>query len=103
MREGAVNRIWGYIVLVLSLFAMAMVGSPTIFVMLGQFNLSPDDAEGAGTHLLQIAITLLMPVVVAFLATADWRYPGRVAKRLIAPAVALLLAFSTLYYLMHLR
>lgn len=43
------------------------------------------------------------PAGLAFLATADWGRPWIVAKRLMVPAVALIVAFSTLYYLEHMN
>jgi len=36
-----------------------------------------------------------------FLATADWRQPLRVVRHLVLPAAALIVAFSTLYYMEH--
>jgi hypothetical protein len=40
---------------------------------------------------------------MAFLVTADWRKPLKVAKRLVLPAIALVVAFATLYYMEHLH
>ena len=48
------------------------------------------------------SIVLIVPAGLAFLATADWRQPWRVVKRLMLPAAALVVAFSTLYYMEHL-
>jgi len=103
MRNQTINRVSSYVVLGLSLFAMFLVWGATILTMLGMFNPSPDGDEGTAAHLFQLAIGLLLPTGLAFLVTADWRQPLKVAKRLVLPAVALLLAFMTLYYMEHLR
>lgn len=103
MTSQTINRVSGQIVLGLSLFSMALVGGATVLTMLGRFNPSPGGDEGTAAHLFQLAIVLLLPAGLAFLVTADWQQPLKVAKRLGLPAVALVVAFSTLYYMEHLR
>jgi hypothetical protein len=103
MNEQRVNRISGHVVLGLSLFAMSLVVGATVLTMLGSFSPSPDGDEGTAAHLFQLAIVLLLPTVLIFLVTASWRQPWDVAKRLVVPAVVLVVAFSTLYYMEHLR
>ena len=103
MSNHTINRVSGHVMLGLSLFAMFLVGGATVLAMLGRFNPSPDGDEGTAAHLFQLAIVLLVPAGLAFLVTADWRRPLQVAKRLVVPAVALVVAFSTLYYMEHLR
>lgn len=103
MSKHIINRVSGHVILGLSLFAMFLVSGATILTMLGRFNPSPDGDEGTAAHLFQLAIGLLVPTGLAFLVTADWRQPMKVAKRLVLPAVALVVAFSTLYYMEHLR
>ena len=103
MSEQRVHRISGHIVLGLSLFAMFLVVGATVLTMLGRFSPSPDGDEGTAAHLFQLAIVLLLPTGLTFLATANWRQPWNVAKRLAVPAVALMVAFSTLYYMEHVR
>ena len=58
----------------------------------------PDDAR---EHIFQLAIAALAPVMLVFLATADWTQPVRAARRLAFPAVVVVLAFAALYYLEH--
>ncbi len=50
--------------------------------------------EGVVAHLWQILIVLQFPLVALFLATADWRRPGDVAKRVALQVVALALAMA---------
>ncbi len=78
---------------------MLLVIGVTILTMLGLFNPSPDGDEGAAAHLFQFAILLLFPTGIVFIATADWRHPLEVGKRLVIPFIALLVAFSTLFYM----
>lgn len=101
MSEQRVNRISGHIVLGLSLFAMSLVVGATVLVMQGRLDPSPNGDEGAAAHLFQFAIVLIVPAGLTFFATADWRQPWIVTKRLVVPALALVVAFSTLYYMEH--
>ena len=103
MSNQKINRVSGYVMLGLSLFAMFLVVGATVLAMLGKFHPSPDGDEGTAAHLFQLAIVLLVPAGLAFLVTADWRQPLKVARRLLVPAVAVVVAFSTLYYMEHLR
>lgn len=103
MSTHTVNRISGLVMVGLSLFAMFLVIGATGLAMLGRFDPSPDGDEGTAAHLFQLAIVLMVPAGAAFLATADWLAPMKVARRFIVPAVALVVAFSTLYYMEHLR
>lgn len=97
------HRISRRVVLGLSLFAMALVVGATALTLLGVLHPSADGDEGTAAHLFQIAVVLLVPSGLAFLATADWRQPLNVARRLAVPAIALVVAFAMLYYMEHLR
>ena len=103
MCERRINRASFRLVLGLSLFAMGLVVSGAVLASLGRFNPSPGGNEGTPAHLFQLAIVLLLPAGLTFLATADWRRPREVAKRLVIPVTALAVAFSALYYMEHLR
>jgi hypothetical protein len=103
MTSQSINRLSHRALVGLSLFAMLLVGGATVLAMLGRFTPSPDGDEGTAAHLFQLAIVLLFPAGLAFLVTADWRRPRQVATALALPAAALLIAFSTLYYMEHLR
>ena len=103
MSAHTLNRISGRVVLGLSLFAMLLVVGATILALLGRFNPAPGGDEGTPAHLFQLAILLLMPAGLAYLMSADWEKPWNVAKRLIVPALALAVAFATLYYMEHPR
>jgi hypothetical protein len=96
-----INRVSANVVLGLSLFAMLLVGGATALAILGKF--TPPSDEGAAAHLFQLAIVLLLPAGLAYLATADWRRPLEVSMRLAVPSAALVIAFSTLYYLEHMQ
>ena len=64
---------------------------------------SPQPDEGAGAHIFQLAIVALVPMILLFLATADWTRPGRSVRPLIVSIATLVLAFGALYYLEHFR
>jgi len=103
MSERAVHRMSARAVLALSLFAMCLVVGATILAVLGRFSPSAGGDEGTAAHLFQLAIVLLAPAGLTFLATADWHRPRDVARQLVIPAAALVVAFSTLYYMEHMR
>jgi hypothetical protein len=63
----------------------------------------PEPDEGTLAHIFQLSIVLLAPALLLFLATADWKQPGRTARPLTFPAASLVVAFGMLYYLEHYR
>lgn len=101
MSERGIHRISGRVVLGLSLFAMFLVVGATALTLLGRFNPAPNGDEGTTAHLFQLAIGLLLPAGLTFLVTADWQRPKDVARRLAVPAIALAVAFATLYTMEH--
>jgi hypothetical protein len=101
MTNQRINKISGNILLGLSVFSMFLVGGATILTFLGRFDPSPNGDEGTAARLFQLAIVLLFPAGLTFLVTADWHQPLKVAKRLVLPAFALVVAFSVLYFMEH--
>jgi hypothetical protein len=95
MEAQRVNRISARIVMVLSLLALLMAIS-------GYFQ-PPQPDEGAAAHIFQLAMVAMVPAILLFLATADWKQPLASIRRLAIPATALVLAFGGLYYLEHWR
>ncbi len=97
MRAGQVHRISSKVVIVLSLIAL--------FTVLTGYLQPPHTPvpkdEEAGAHIFQLSVVLLAPMLLLFLATADWAQPGRSMRPLAIPAAALVIAFSALYYLEH--
>ena len=93
MQAQQVNRVSGKVILVLSLVALLMVIS-------GYFQ-PPQADEGSAAHIFQLSIVALVPTVLVFLATADWKQRWRGARPLALPAAALVLAFAALFYLEH--
>jgi hypothetical protein len=97
------HRISRRMMLGLSLIAMSLVVGATALAMLGRFHPTPDGDEGTAAHLFQLAVALLLPTGLVFLGTADWREPRRVARGLLVPAVALVVAFALVYHMEHLQ
>jgi len=94
-RQSQVNRLTGYAAIFLTLVALLCV--------LSGYTQPPQNDEGSAAHIFQIAIVLLAPVIIAFLASADWQQPKRSTRPLIIPAITLVLAFGALYYLENYR
>ncbi len=93
MHAQQINRLSGRVLIVLSSIALLTV--------LSGYTQPPQTDEGAGAHIFQLSIVALVPVILLFLATADWKQPLRSARSLIFPAAALASAFGALYYLEH--
>ena len=96
-----IHRISSWAIHVLSLFAACLTVGATVLMKLGRFEPSAD--EGTAAHLFQIAVALVVPAGLVYLLSADWRRPIRVTMGLVVPAIALIIAFSTLYYMEHTR
>ena len=90
-----INRLSGRILIVLSLTAFLAVVSG--------YTQPPQPDEDAAAHIFQLSIVALVPMILLFFVTADWRQPSRSARPLAFPAAALVLAFAALYYLEHYR
>lgn len=88
-----INRISGKFIIVLSLIAL-------LAVLSGYFQ-PPQPDEGSAAHVFQLAIVALVPAILLFLATADWRRPSQSARPLAFPVAALAVAFAALFYLEH--
>jgi hypothetical protein len=84
------------IILILSLLALLTVLSG----YLEPRHPAPTD-EGAGAHIFQVAVALVMMTGLVFLVTADWTNPSRSARRLVLPGITLVAAFTALYLLEH--
>ena len=95
MRVEQINRASSRVLIVLSLTAL--------FAVLSGYAQPPQPDEGTAAHIFQLSIAALVPMIILFLATADWRLPLRSARLLAVPASALVLAFGALYYLEHYR
>ena len=95
MRRQQINRVSGRVVIALSLTALLAV--------LSGYAQRPQPDEGAAAHIFQLSIAALAPMILLFLATANWKQPLLSARPLAFPAAALVLAFGALYYLEHRR
>ena len=95
MNGQQVNRVSRKILIILPLAAL-------LAVLSGYAQPAQTD-EGTAAHIFQLSIVALVPTILLFLATADWRRPTRSGRPLAFAAVALMLAFGALYYLEHYR
>jgi hypothetical protein len=93
MRGRQINRISGKVIIFLSLTALLAV--------LSGYTQPPQPDEGSAAHICQLSIVALVPMILLFLATADWKQPSRSARPLAFPVAALVVAFAALYYLEH--
>jgi energy-coupling factor transporter transmembrane protein EcfT len=98
MRGEQINRASSIVIIGLSLTALLTVLSG--YTHPPQ---PPEPDEGAAAHIFQLSIAALVPTILLFLATADWKRPWRSVRPLVLPAAALVLAFGMLYHLEHYR
>jgi hypothetical protein len=91
--EPQINRISGKVLVVLSVIALLAV--------LGGYFQPPQPDEGTAAHIFQLTIVALLPTILLFLATADWRRPLQSMRRLAFPAATLAVTFGALYVLEH--
>jgi ABC-type amino acid transport system permease subunit len=87
----------------ISWLALAVLATVALLAVLSGYFRPPQRDEGAAAHVFQLSIVLLLPTMGVFLATADWTKPLRIARRLLFPGGAVVLAFGALYYLEHFR
>jgi heme/copper-type cytochrome/quinol oxidase subunit 4 len=90
-----INRVSSTVLIVLSFVALGTVFS-------GYFQ-PPQSDEGTAAHIFQLSIVALVPTILLFLFTADWKRPRLSTWPLAIAAVLLVLAFAALYYLEHYR
>jgi energy-coupling factor transporter transmembrane protein EcfT len=95
MRAQQINSITGKVLIALSLIALLTV--------LSGYTHPPQPDEGTGAHIFQLSIVALVPILVLFVATANWKERWQSARPLAISGIALVLAFGALYYLEHYR
>ncbi|MBI3478204.1 MAG: hypothetical protein HY010_20920 [Acidobacteria bacterium] len=61
----------------------------------------PETDEGTAAHIFQLSIVALLPTILLFLGTADWKQPWKSVRPLLPSLAALVVAFGALYYLEH--
>ena len=86
-----------------SLVVLSVLSLTALLAVLSGYTQLPQPDEGAAAHIFQLSVAALLPTILLFLATANWRQPFRSKRALIFPAAALVLAFGALYYLEHYR
>lgn len=89
------NRVSSKVLIVLSVTALLAV--------LSGYTQPRQPDEGTAAHIFQLSIVALVPMILLFLTTADWRKPRGSLRPLAFPTTALVLAFGALYYLEHYR
>lgn len=82
------------------LFALSVIA---LLCVLTGYTQPPQPDEGTAAHIFQLSIVALLPTILLFLVTADWKQRWRSARPLAFSAAALVLAFAALYYLEHYR
>jgi hypothetical protein len=95
MREQQINRISFRIIVVLSFLAL--------FAVFSGYAQPPQPDEGTAAHVFQLSIVALVPMILLFFGTTDWKHPSRSVRPLAFPAAAVVLAFAALYCLEHYR
>ncbi len=93
MDRQKINRISGLLPIVMSLLALLIV---LIVVSTGWERNLKD--EGTAAHLFQVLIVAQVPLIVVFLASADWKHFLRAARPLIFQVLTLGLALGSVAF-----
>jgi len=101
MHAHQINRISVLAMFLFSLTALGTILTAVVPILLTGHVPPPARDEGTQAHIFQLSIASLLPVILVFLATADWERPQRVGRAVAIPAVAVLAAFALLYYFEH--
>jgi hypothetical protein len=98
-----INHVSGIVLIILSLTALLTVlsGYRVSFSPFSIYTQPLEPDEGTQAHIFQLSIVALAPMILLFLATADWTRPLRSTRPLAFSATAVVLAFGALYYLEH--
>ena len=84
-------------------FGVVGLSALAFLTVLTGFLQPPQPDEGAGAHIFQLTVMVFVPVILLFLATADWTRPRHSARPLLISGTMLILAFGALYCLEHYR
>ena len=95
MRGQQISRVSSRILIVLSFTAL--------LALLSGYTQPSQPDEGAAAHIFQLSTAALVPMILLFFATPDWKLPLRSARPLAFSTAFLVLAFAALYYLEHHR
>jgi hypothetical protein len=82
--------------------AIGLSGVALVCVLSGYFQPPPPD-EGGAAHIFQLSIVAIVPTILLYLATADWKQPLHSARALAVSGAMLAAAFGALYNLEHHR
>ena len=96
MRSQRINLVSGFLMIALSFVALVVV-----IVGYTQAPQPPRSDEGTLAHLFQIAVGLVFPALLLYLATADWARLLRASRPIALAAITLCIAFVMLYRLEH--
>ena len=80
-----------------------LLSSAALLAVISGYFQPPQPDEGIAAHIFQLSIVMLVPTILFFLATMDWKRPLRSSRLLAFPAATLAFAFGALYYLEHYR
>lgn len=97
MDSAKLNRASAKAILVLSVTALITVCAG---YLAGDFT-PPRPDEGALAHIFQLSLVAIVPMVLLFLCTANWKRPMRWRLSLIPSGLALVIAFVALYFFEH--
>lgn len=98
MTNSRINRIATWALVVLSLTASVV---PWSIAWLKGFDRPPAADEEAPAHIFQLSIALMVPAMLAYLATADWSRPWPLVRRVALPVTLTALSIAALFYYEH--
>ena len=92
MDQQRINRVTGAAPIAMSIAAYLLV----LAVVATHWEAGRSD-EGAGAHLFWLLVAGQAPIVLIYLASADWKRPLAICRTLLFQALALMIAFGAVY------
>lgn len=81
--------------------ALVTLALTSLAAVISGFFMPRQADEGAGAHMFQLSIVAVVPVTLAFIATADWRSPARPVVTITIASAIVIASFIALYHLEH--
>ena len=88
--KAAINRWSGWLPIAMSVVAIGLL----ILALATGWGKGPPGDEGPAAHLWQLMVGLQAPLILAFLATADWRRPLGILAILGLQVLGLMMAMA---------
>ena len=92
MDSQRINRVTGFAPVAMSIAAYFLV----LAAVAARWEVNQPD-EGAAAHIFQLLVAGQVPIVLVYVASADWKRPWAILRMLLIQAAAVGIAFSAVF------